>query len=112
MLRGESDTLHITVTVRNTGSAAGEEVVQLYIGDPVASRSRPVRELKGFQKFTLQPGEQRAASFKITVAELRFFHADCLAAPEAIWEPGIFLIQVGPNSQELSTARVEWRTDE
>ena len=112
VLRGESDTLHVTVTVRNTGSAAGEEVVQLYIGDPVASRSRPVRELKGFQKFTLQPGEQRTASFKITVAELRFFHADCLAAPEAIWEPGIFLIQVGPNSQELSTARVEWRTDE
>ncbi len=110
-LRGEGDTLHATVTVRNDGPAAGEEVVQLYIGDPVASRSRPVRELKGFQKIMLQSGERKTVRFEITAAELRFFRADRLAAPESVWEPGIFIIEVGPNSQQLSAARVAWQAE-
>ena len=58
-LRGAEAVLVAGVTVRNVGTVAGEEIVQLYIGDPVASRSRPVRELKGFQKIALQPGEER-----------------------------------------------------
>jgi beta-glucosidase len=83
--------------------------VQLYIGDPVASRSRPVRELKHFRKIMLQPGETQRVSFTITIADLTYFRADRLAAPEAIWDPGTFTIEIGPNSQDLSATSVEWR---
>ena len=108
-LRGENDTLKASVTVHNAGAVAGEEIVQLYVGDPVASRSRPVRELKGFQKVMLQPGEQRIVQFAVTTADLRFFRADRLAAPEAVWEPGAFVIEIGANSRDVSAARVEWQ---
>jgi len=111
-VRGEGATVQASVTVRNTSPVAGEEIVQLYISDPVASRSRPVRELKGFQKVHLKPGEQRVVRFKITVDELRFFKADRLAGFESVWEPGRFFIQVGPNSQVLSTDSIEWHADQ
>jgi beta-glucosidase len=112
LLRGEGATLVATVAVRNTSAVAGEEVVQLYISDPVASRSRPVRELKGFQKIHLRPGEQQVVRFEITLDKLRFFHADRLSEFAPIWEPGKFLVQVGPDSQVLSTGCIEWRADE
>ena len=111
VLRGEDDALTASCTVRNAGSIAGEEIVQLYIGDPVASRSRPVRELKGFQKIALQPAQTQTVSFRITVDDLRFFRAERLAASEHIWEPGTFVIEVGPGSDKLSTARIEWLTE-
>jgi beta-glucosidase len=111
VLQGENDTLSATITVRNAGAVAGEEVVQLYISDPVASRSRPARELKGFQKILLQPGEERPVTFAISVAELKFFRAERLAAPEHVWEPGTFVVQVGASSQQLSEATIEWRAD-
>lgn len=111
VLHGEKATLTATITVRNVGAVAGEEIVQLYISDPVASRSRPVRELKGFQKILLQPGEQRRVSFSITVADLKFFRAERLSAPEQVWEPGTFVVQVGASSEKLSAAAIEWRVD-
>lgn len=110
-LRGEGDRLKASVTLRNAGPVAGEEIVQLYIGDPVASRSRPVRELKGFQKVSLQPGEERQVTFTITVDELRFFRAERLGAPEEVWEPGTFVIEVGPSSRQLAAATIEWRAE-
>ena len=110
-LRGLQDVLSADIKVRNTGSVPGDEIVQLYIGDPVASRSRPVRELKGFQKIALRPGEERTVTFRITAADLCFFRAERLAAPERVFEPGMFLIHVGPNSQTVSSAAVEWRAD-
>lgn len=110
-MSGEKDTLSATITVRNAGSVAGEETVELYISDPVASRSRPVRELKGFQKILLQPGEERSVSFAITVADLRFVRADRLGAPEHVWEPGAFVVQLGPSSQVLCAATIEWEAD-
>jgi beta-glucosidase len=110
-MSGEKDSLSATITVRNAGSVAGEEIVELYITDPVASRSRPVRELKGFQKILLQPGEERNVSFAITVADLRFARADRLGAPEHVWEPGAFVVQLGPSSQVLSAAAIEWEAD-
>jgi len=112
VLRGDNDTLNVTMTIRNTGPAAGEEIVQLYIGDPVASRSRPVRELKGFQKVPLRPGEERRVTFRITTADLKFFRADRIAQPEHIWEPGTFLVHIGPNSQALTTAAIAWQANE
>lgn len=108
VLHGEEDRAVATVTVRNTGPVATEEVVQLYIGDPVASRSRPVRELKGFRKVALEPGEERRVRFKISVAQLCFVRADRLAEPEPVWEPGTFLIQVGASAQSLATAAITW----
>ena len=109
-LRGEDDILTASITVRNTSPIAGEEIVQLYIGDPVASRSRPMRELKGFRKIALRPNETQTVSFRITVDDLRFFRADRLAAPEHVWEPGTFIIEIGPSSDNLSAARIEWFT--
>lgn len=111
-LDGEDAVLTASVSVRNTGTVAGEEVVQLYIGDPVASRSRPVRELKGFQKVALAPGESRAISFRITAEDLRFHRANRLAAPEPVFEPGEFVIGIGGSSEHLGTKRVVWRCDQ
>ena len=108
LLRGEGDVLTATIDVRNAGGFAGEEIVQLYIGDPVASRSRPVRELKGFQRVALAPGERRRVIFRITIDALRFLRAERLAAPRSVWEPGTFLIEAGASSQTLSTTCVEW----
>lgn len=110
-LRGERDVFTASITVRNSGVRAGEEVVQLYIGDPVASRSRPLRELKAFQKIMLQPGEARRVSFTIGIDQLRFFRAKRLAAPDHVFEPGRFVVQIGANSQSLAAASVEWCAD-
>jgi len=85
--------------------------VQLYIGDPVASRSRPVRELKGFQKIALAPGESRQVSFRITAEDLRYYRADRLAAPEYVFESGEFVIGIGGSSENLGTQRLVWRCD-
>jgi beta-glucosidase len=109
LLRGEGDVLNASITVRNTGPAAGEEIVQLYINDPVASRSRPVRELKGFKKILLQPGEQQRVHFRITIDDLRFSRGDSLTAPEQVFEPGTFFIQIGPSLDALSVAAIKWR---
>jgi beta-glucosidase len=112
VLRGVADMLTATISVRNIGALLGEEIVQLYIGDPVASRSRPVRELKGFRKITLRPGEERLVAFAVTAAELRFFYAERLAEPEQVCEPGTFRIEIGANSQQLSSASFEWQAEE
>jgi beta-glucosidase len=109
LLRSEGDVLNASITVRNTGPAAGEEIVQLYINDPVASRSRPVRELKGFRKILLQPDEQQRVHFRITIDDLRFSRGDSLTAPEQVFEPGTFFIQIGRSSDALSVAAIKWR---
>lgn len=111
VLRGDGDALTATITVRNTGAVPGEEIVQLYVGDPVASRSRPVRELKAFRKVALAPGEERSVAFRITVADLQFFRAEWLTAPERVCEPGVFRIEIGASSERLSSARIEWQAD-
>jgi beta-glucosidase len=107
-LYGEFDILTARITVRNVGTRAGEETVQLYISDPVASRSRAVRELKGINKIALRAGEQQRVSFQITADMLRFFHADRLSMPEHVFEPGAFIIQIGGSSDALCEARVDW----
>ena len=111
LLRGERDLLNAQVKIRNTGATAGEEIVQLYISDPVATRSRPVRELKGFQKIALQPGAACLVNFRIKADDLRFFRAPCLTGPESVFETGEFIVQIGPNSDTGSSATVEWLAD-
>ncbi|NOU36546.1 MAG: beta-glucosidase [Kiritimatiellaceae bacterium] len=83
-----------SATLTNTGKYAGAEVVQLYIGDPVASTGRPARELKGFQRIELAPGASAEVSFQITAKELRFYTANCK------WEvePGEFRLAIGTDS--------------
>ncbi|ASU33553.1 Periplasmic beta-glucosidase precursor [Mucilaginibacter xinganensis] len=97
-------TVKATVTVTNTGKYAGEEVVQLYISDPVASISRSVKELKGFQKISLQPGESKVVSFNITTADLKFYNDKLIYD----WEPGQFVVQIGTNSANVQSAAVQW----
>jgi beta-glucosidase len=100
-----NESLTAKISVSNTGKVAGEEVVQLYISDPVASVSRAVKELKGFQKISLNPGESKDVQFKITTEELKFFNSDL----KYDWEPGEFVVQIGTNSQEVKQAKFEWR---
>ena len=91
----DNNNVNISVTVENIGSIAGEEVVQLYTRDLVASVVRPVKELKGFQKFMLQPGESKTVQFTLTDDELGFYNN----LGEFIVEPGDFEVMVGTNSQ-------------
>lgn len=100
-----NETLTVSTTVTNTGSYPGEETVQLYIGDPVASISRPVKELKGFRKIFLQPGEKKEVSFTVTTEDLKFYNADL----KYVWEPGEFIIYVGPNSRDVKQVKVNWQ---
>jgi beta-glucosidase len=110
-LRGDLDSLEATIVVRNMGERAGDEIVQLYISDPVAGRSRPVRELKAFRRIPLQPGEQRRVSFRITKADLTYFEADRLSAPKEVCGDGQFVVQIGPSSEQLVSAAFDWKTD-
>jgi beta-glucosidase len=93
--------LNISVNVTNTGRRAGEETVQLYIRDVVASVDRPVEELKGFRKILLKPGETKAVSFTLTKTDLRFYNV----AMDFVAEPGEFLVFVGTNSSDTKMAR-------
>ena len=88
-----------TVTVENTGSRDADEVVQLYIRDMVASISRPVKELKGFQRIHLVAGESKEVSFEITPDMLKFYNIEL----KHVIEPGDFQIMVGANSREVET---------
>ncbi|MCB0520811.1 MAG: beta-glucosidase BglX [Lewinellaceae bacterium] len=99
-----NETLTASVTLTNTGKMAGEETVQLYIHDPVASISRPVKELKGFQKIMLKAGERREVSFRISTEELKFYNKDL----KYDWEPGDFDIMIGGDSEAVKIARVNW----
>lgn len=91
-----------SVTVTNTGNVDATEIVQLYIRDLVASVSRPVKELKGFERITLKAGESRKVTFAITPETLKFYNYDL----KYILEPGDFNIMVGPNSRDLKTAKL------
>ncbi|HQI28087.1 MAG TPA: fibronectin type III-like domain-contianing protein, partial [Sedimentisphaerales bacterium] len=97
--RRESTTVRIDVT--NTGPRVGDEVVQMYIRDKVSSVTRPVKELKGFQRITLAPGETQTVSLEITPECLAFYNIDM----KYVVEPGEFEIMIGNSSrdQDLQT---------
>jgi beta-glucosidase len=92
----------IAVDVVNKGSRLGDEVVQLYIHDDEASVTRPVIELKRFQRVTLQPGEERTVSFELTPDDLALWNADM----KKVVEPGTFTISAGANSLDLKSAKL------
>ena len=99
---GQNGSTTAVVTVTNTGKRDGAEVVQLYIRDLVGSITRPVRELKGFEKVFLKAGESKTVSFKITPELLRFYDYDL----NHVAEPGDFDVMIGGSSQAEKTARL------
>ncbi|MFW6289730.1 MAG: fibronectin type III-like domain-contianing protein, partial [Mariniphaga sp.] len=93
--------LTASVTVTNDGNLEGEEVVQMYIHDVVADITRPVKELKGFQKIRLKPGESRTVNFKITEEELKFYNYNL----DYVAVPGEFMVFIGTSSQDVKQAQ-------
>ena len=89
-----------SVTLKNTGNKDGKEVVQLYIRDLVGSSTRPVKELKGFQKIELKAGESKTVSFDITVNDLKYYNYDL----KYVAEPGDFKVFIGGNSRDVKGA--------
>lgn len=100
---GPGGSAQVSVTVRNTGRRAGDEIVQLYIRDLVSSVTRPVKELKDFRRITLAPGEARTVTFTITPDKLAFYNLNM----ERVVEPGWFDIMVGTSSVKYQTAKLE-----
>ena len=103
LLKG-NQTLTATVTVTNTGTTDGMEVIQLYIRDMVGSVTRPVKELKGFQKVAIKAGESKKISFPVKTDDLKFYNYDL----KYDWEPGEFEIMIGGNSRDVKMARLTW----
>jgi beta-glucosidase len=93
----------VSVNVTNTGQITGDEVVQMYIRDRISSVTRPVKELKGFERITLKPGETKTVTFDITPKELSFLDARM----ERVVEPGLFNVMVGGSSAQLDTVVLE-----
>jgi beta-glucosidase len=93
-----------SITVTNNGRYDGEEVVQLYIRDVVGSNTRPLKELKGFQKINLKTGESKTVSFSISPADLKFYNHNL----KYDWEPGEFHIMIGGNSDDVKMVKVNW----
>jgi beta-glucosidase len=99
---GKTESTTVRVDVTNTGSRAGDEVVQMYIRDKVSSVTRPVKELKGFQRVTLAPGETKTVSLEIAPEHLAFYDIDM----NYVVEPGEFEILVGNSSRDQDLQRV------
>src|SRR6266513_2162072 len=97
------DSLSVSVDVKNTGDRAGDEVVQLYIRDNVASVAEPVKALKGFRRVTIQPGETRALTFRIGPDAFALYDRQM----RRVIEPGTFTIFVGTSSNDVLSARLE-----
>ena len=98
-----SDTVRVSVRVENTGKVEGDEIVQLYIHDEVASVTRPVEELKGFRRIHLAPNESRVVHFALTAGDLAFYDAGM----KLVTEPGVFTVFVGPNSVDREETKFE-----
>ena len=96
--------LPVSVDVTNTGNYDGEEIVQLYVADKVASMVRPVKELKGFQKVFIPKGQTKRVEFKLNVKDLGFWNS----LMQYVVEPGTFEIMVGTNSEELQKKEAVW----
>ena len=97
---GTGDSVTVSVSVRNTGTRAGDETVQLYLHQTVASVTRPIKELKAFERVSLAAGERKIVSFTLAPESFRMWNIDM----QRVVEPGAFELMVGPNSVDLKTA--------
>jgi beta-glucosidase len=100
------DSIRVDVDVTNAGSVAGDEVVQLYVRDEVGTVTRPVRELRGFRRVRLAPGETRTVAFTVDVQDLAFHDATL----RRVAEPGDFTVLVGGSSADTRAARFRLET--
>ncbi len=100
-----NDAIQASIEVTNTGNRPGKEIVQLYLRDMVGSISRPVKELKGFEKIELAPGESKTVTFTITEELLKFYNSEI----DYVSEPGLFQLMIGPNSRDVQTVEFELR---
>lgn len=96
--------LQASVTLKNSGKYDGAEIVQLYIRDLVGSITRPVKELKGFQKIFLKKGESKKVTFTITPEDLKFYNSNL----KFDWESGDFEIMIGTNSEDVQREKITW----
>lgn len=94
--------IKVSITLGNTGNRAGEETVQLYVRDLVGSVTRPLKELKGFQKVQLQAGERKDITFELSADDLKAFDRKM----QWVAEPGDFLVMIGGNSEQVQTVKV------
>lgn len=99
-----NQTLTASVQLINSGKRTGSEIIQLYIRDMVGSVTRPVKELKGFKKVTLDPGQMVTVSFEVTPEDLMFYNYDLIRD----WESGEFEIMIGRSSADVRSAKVNW----
>jgi beta-glucosidase len=99
-----NQTLSASVTITNIGKYTGKEVVQLYIRDVMGSVTRPVKELKGFEKIDLKAGESKTVTFSITTEDVKFYNYDL----KYDWEAGEFEIMIGGNSNDVKKGKVNW----
>ena len=100
-----NETVTASITITNSGAYASEETVQLYITDPVASVTRSVKDLKGFTKIFLQPGEKKEVRFNVSTEQLKFYNSQL----QYNWEPGEFIIGIGTSSANTKNASLQWR---
>jgi len=100
-----TDDVKVSVNVKNTGKIPGDEIVQLYIRDEYSSVTRPVKELKDFQRISLKPGEGKTVEFTITPEKLSFYNV----AMKKVVEPGTFQIMVGSSSRDKDLDKIELR---
>ena len=99
-----NEILKVSVDVTNTGQYDGEETIQLYIRDVIASVTRPVKELKGFKKIFLRKGETRTVGFELRAEDLSFLSQDM----EPVIESGEFILMTGPNSKDVQSVKVKF----
>lgn len=99
-----NQSLKASVTITNSGKYEGQEVVQLYIRDVVGSVTRPMKELKGFQKVMVKAGESKTVTFTITPEDLKFYNSNL----KYDWEPGAFEVMIGGNSRDVKTQKINW----
>jgi len=97
---GAAETVSIRVDVTNVGERSGDEVVQLYVHDVVASVTRPVKELKGFKRIALEPGEKRAVRFDLAASQLAFYDRSM----RLVVEPGAIEVLIGSSSEDIRLA--------
>ena len=100
---GPAGRAEVTAEVTNSGGVKGDEVVQLYIHDVVSSVTRPTKELRGFDRVTLNPGEKKTVKFTLGPSELSLINRDM----KRVVEPGTFEIMVGTSSTQLTTVTLE-----
>lgn len=106
--RGEDDRLEVWVDVANAGDRPLTETVQLYLSDPVARIVQPSQRLIGFRRLLLAPGETARAAFTVTVEDLRYTLAPSLESAVRVWDPGEFILRIGPNSRDTQALPIRW----